>query len=142
MTAASSTPRPRKAPKAVAEVCTVCRVRPPADEANVCRPCLEAALERHGWMERGDGTRPPKARPAIEPEPPPIDPEIAAKRASPAPASVRALRSFMTTRPRNEDGSGGQPWRVGFCDVYSAENAAYLWIHHAEHVEPWPPVAS
>ncbi len=149
MTATSPTPRPRKRAKpADGLACTVCKVRPAADDATVCRGCLEAALERNGWMERGDGTRPAKPSgslgrdvdvPVADAEPT-IDPEIAAMRASAPPASVRALRSFMTARPRNEDGSGGQPWRVGFCDVYSGEQAADLWSRHAEHFEQWPPV--
>lgn len=50
-----------------------------------------------------------------------------------APSSVRVTRSAIVRTADN------RTWRLGFRDVYSGEQAAFLWERHRDLVEPFPP---
>lgn len=52
----------------------------------------------------------------------------------PAPSCVRARASRWLPRWLN-----GRPWRVGRRDVYTGDEAAWLWEHHRDLVEIFPP---
>lgn len=103
---------------------------------------LERAREQIGMLEErllvAAEKRPvEKPQPAAEkPAPGPEQPTPAPKPEpeNPAPSSVRVVRNAEIPR-----GPDGRRWTLGFRDVYSGEQARWLWEKHPALVEPYPP---
>lgn len=74
-----------------------------------------------------------KAKPA--PEVPSEPQEAPTVEAAPASVRVTLKRQATVTDTR---GARPMPWRLAPRDVYSGEQAAYLWEHHREIVEAFP----
>lgn len=82
-------------------------------------------------------TEPVKAKaPEATPQAPPPAEKPRRKAPPPAPtedapATIRATRSFRTTRP------DGRTWDIGFRDVYNGVQAEDLWKRHRDAFEPF-----
>lgn len=113
---------------------------------------LERAREQIGMLEERllvAAEKRPTEKPSTEkPQPEPEKPQPGQSKPStekpstapkpepenPAPSSVRVVRNAEIPR-----GPDGRRWTLGFRDVYSGEQARWLWEKHPALVEPYPP---
>lgn len=101
-----------------------------AELADVSVKAVEAARKALD----SDGPAPePEAAPVVEAvEAAPVVEAAPEPEAAPAPSAVKVTAKAMLRTP------AGRPWKVMRGDVYSGEQAAFLWTHHRELVVPFP----